>query len=132
MRARKLMNLAVIMLAGFAVAGVAWGATCADVYKEVANMSPNQQFGDWHRYVVWEPTVMLGGRITRLSDVCVDGDTVRVQATGELMGKAAGPYYVIIKSVDKVGNDLIYERREVTLPPCQLVGSTGSTEPRAN
>jgi len=132
MRARKVMNLAVIMLAGFTVAGVAWGATCADVYKDVANMSPNQQFADWTRYVVWEPMVMSGGRITRLSDVCVDGDTVRVQATGESMGKVAGPYYVIIKSVGKVGNDLIYERREVTLPPCQVVGSAGSAEPRAN
>jgi hypothetical protein len=48
------------------------------------------------------------------------------------MGKVAGPYYVIIKSVGKVGNDLIYERREVTLPPCQVVGSAGSAEPRAN
>jgi hypothetical protein len=127
-----MMNLAVIMLAGFTVAGVAWGATCADVYKEVANMSPNLQFADWTRYIVWEPMVMSGGRIVRLSDVCVDGDTVRVQATGESMGKVAGPYYVIIKSVDRVGYDLIYESREVTLPSCQVVGNTGSTAPLAN
>jgi hypothetical protein len=76
--------------------------------------------------------VMSGARITRLSDLCVDGDTLRVQATGESMGKVAGPYRVIIKSVGKVGNDLIFESREVTVPPCQVVGSTGSTAPRAN
>ena len=119
MRAWKVMSLLAIILTGFTAAGVAWGATCADVYQEVANMPPHLQYADWTKYIVWEPMEKWGEKITPLSGLCADGDTVREKTTGESMGKVANSYCVIIKSVNRVGYDLIYESREVTLPPCQ-------------
>jgi len=130
MRARKVMNLAVIMLAGLFVAGVAWGATCADVRRDVATNHPDYPSPiAWIKYRVWEPFIMSGPRIVRLSDVCVEGSTVRVKATGESMGEVRPSYYVHIMGIGPVGNDVFIENREVTLPACQVVGSAA---PRAN